>query len=72
MFNAIGAILWVCTWVTVGYVSGSHIDTVYATISRYLIYVLIAAALIVLSLLARHLLRRHREEENQGPTPGPG
>ena len=29
IFNAIGAALWVGVWVSVGYFSGSHIDTIY-------------------------------------------
>lgn len=58
VFNSLGAALWVGVWVSVGYVSGSHIDTVYAVIRRYLIYVLIAAAFVLLALLARHLVRR--------------
>ena len=35
VFNAIGAALWVAVWTTIGYVSGSHIDSVYATATRY-------------------------------------
>ncbi len=58
VFNAVGAALWVGVWVSVGYVSGSHIDTVYSVIRRYLIYVVIAAAVVLLALLARHLIRR--------------
>jgi len=62
IFNAIGAVLWVGTWVTVGYVSGRHIDTVYTTISRYLVYVAGAAVLVVIALVVRHLLRRSRNK----------
>ena len=29
-FNALGAALWVAVWTTIGYVSGDHIDTIYA------------------------------------------
>lgn len=69
MFNAIGAALWVGVWVSIGYVSGSHIDTVYAVISRYLIYVVIAAALVLLALLARHLVRRRTTANGPAPEP---
>jgi membrane protein DedA with SNARE-associated domain len=31
IFNAIGAALWVAVWTAIGYVSGSHIDTIYRT-----------------------------------------
>ncbi len=67
-FNAVGAALWVGVWVSVGYVSGSHIDTVYAVISRYLIYVLIAVALVLIALLARHLVRRHNVDSHDTDT----
>lgn len=64
VFNAIGAALWVGVWVSVGYVSGSHIDTVYAVIRRYLIYVVIAAAVVLLALLVRHLVQRHNTDSH--------
>lgn len=62
-FNSVGAVLWVGTWLTVGYVSGRHIDTVYATIRRYLVYVVIAAAVVLIALLVRHLLRRSDDND---------
>ena len=34
-FNAIGAALWVGTWVSIGYLAGNHIDTIYHYITRY-------------------------------------
>lgn len=57
-FNSLGALLWVGTWLTVGYTSGRHIDTVYSSIRRYLVYVLVAAAVVLIALLVRHLVRR--------------
>lgn len=63
IFNAIGAVLWVGTWLTVGYVSGSHIDTVYAAITRYLVYIVIAAAVVVIALLIRHFYRRRHDSD---------
>jgi membrane protein DedA with SNARE-associated domain len=60
-FNALGALLWVGTWVTVGYVSGSHIEVVYRTITRYLVYVLVAVLITLVVLLIRHLRRRSAE-----------
>jgi membrane protein DedA with SNARE-associated domain len=33
-FNVIGATLWVTTWTTLGYLSGSHIDAIYADATR--------------------------------------
>ena len=45
-FNAIGAALWVGTWVTLGYFAGNNITTVYHYITLYSYYVL--AGLVVL------------------------
>jgi membrane protein DedA with SNARE-associated domain len=44
IFNAIGAALWVAVWTSVGYVSGSHIDTIYRTATSYAAYLAIAIA----------------------------
>jgi membrane protein DedA with SNARE-associated domain len=54
-YNAIGAGLWVGAWTTIGYTSGSHIDSVYATAARYETYLAIAAGLLLLLCLARWL-----------------
>ncbi|MFB7460413.1 MULTISPECIES: DedA family protein [unclassified Streptomyces] len=62
-FNALGAALWVGLWVSLAYVAGTHIDTVYAEISRYQVYVLVALAVLVVALIARHLLRRGRRQD---------
>jgi len=59
-FNALGAALWVGTWVSVGYLAGSHIDTIYTYVTRYSYYALIAAAVVIVALIGRHLLRRRR------------
>ena len=37
-FNALGAALWVGTWVSVGYFAGQHITTIYDGITRYALY----------------------------------
>ncbi|MFH9982403.1 DedA family protein [Streptomyces sp. NPDC017179] len=62
-FNALGAALWVGLWVSLAYAAGTHIDTVYDEISRYQVYVLVALAVLVVALIARHLLRRRRRQE---------
>ena len=69
VFNALGAALWVGTWVSVGYLAGSHIDSIYGYITRYSYYALIVAGLVVVALIARHLLRRRRAR--RPPAPGP-
>jgi membrane protein DedA with SNARE-associated domain len=69
-FNALGAALWVGTWVSVGYLAGSHIDTIYSYVTRYSSYALIAAGVIIAALIARHLLRRRRARAQPVPVPG--
>jgi membrane protein DedA with SNARE-associated domain len=60
IFNGIGAVAWVAVWVSVGYLTGDHIGAVYADVTKYLLYVLIAVAVAVVALIGRHLLhRRH-------------
>ena len=60
VFNAIGAALWVGVWTTLGYVSGSHIDTIYAAAARYSTYLLAALVVLVAGYVARRLIRRRR------------
>src|ERR1700750_1769775 len=69
VFNALGAALWVGTWVSVGYLAGSHIGSIYSYITRYSYYALIVAGVVIVALIARHLLRR-RPARNP-PAPGP-
>jgi membrane protein DedA with SNARE-associated domain len=59
-FNALGAALWVGTWVSVGYFSGEHITTIYHYITQYSYYALIALAVFVAGYIVRHLRRRRR------------
>ena len=61
LFNAIGAALWVGVWTSVGYFSGSHIDTIYNTATRYSTYLAIIFGAVVLALIARRVMRRRRE-----------
>ncbi|MFG2352154.1 DedA family protein [Streptomyces sp. NPDC048521] len=59
-FNALGAALWVGLWVTLAYLVGDHITTVYDEIRRYQLYFLLAAAVLLAALVVRHLVRRRR------------
>jgi membrane protein DedA with SNARE-associated domain len=59
-FNTVGAGLWVGTWVSLGYFAGNHIDTIYHYITTYSYYALIAAGVLVVALIVRHILRRRR------------
>ena len=60
IFNAIGAALWVGTWVSLGYLAGDHITTIYHYITLYSYYVLIALAVLVVGYIAWRLRRRRR------------
>jgi membrane protein DedA with SNARE-associated domain len=57
-FNALGAALWVETWVSVGYLAGNHIDTVYQYITEYSFYLLLALAVLLAAYIAARELRR--------------
>jgi membrane protein DedA with SNARE-associated domain len=59
-YNALGAALWVGTWVSIGYFAGQHINTIYGVITRYSLYVAIAAAVVIVALIARHIMRKRR------------
>jgi len=77
VFNAIGACLWVATWVTIGDVAGDHIDTIYADINRYSLYLLIALAVLLVGYIGWRVLRRRRRgtgkaQETPGKAEGSG
>lgn len=59
-FNALGAALWAGTWVSLGYLAGTHIDAIYHDITRYSYYLLIALAVVLAAYIVRHLLHRRR------------
>lgn len=54
-FNALGALLWVAVWITVGYVAGSHIGTLYRSFQHDEIYIGIAIGLLVAAFAVRKL-----------------
>jgi membrane protein DedA with SNARE-associated domain len=58
--NAIGAAVWVATWVSLGYLAGDHIQAIYHDISRYALYVIIALVVVAAAYIARRLLIRRR------------
>jgi membrane protein DedA with SNARE-associated domain len=57
-FNVVGACAWVATWVTLGYVAGDHIDTIYSDVNRYALYLLLALAVGLVSYIGWRLVRR--------------
>jgi membrane protein DedA with SNARE-associated domain len=58
LFNAVGAALWVATWTSLGYLAGSHVET----ISRYFNYFAIAGAVTAIAFLIVHLRRRRKHK----------
>jgi membrane protein DedA with SNARE-associated domain len=57
-FNALGAVLWVCTWAGLGYLAGENIVEIYAAFDRYKWYVIGALAVVVTILITRRVRRR--------------
>jgi membrane protein DedA with SNARE-associated domain len=57
-FNALGAALWVGVWTSIGYFSGSHINTIYDQATRYSSYLAVAFGILVLAYITRLLWKR--------------
>ena len=60
VFNAIGAALWVGTWVTIGYFAGNNITTVYHYITLYSYYVLAGLVVLIVGYIFWRRRRRRR------------
>jgi membrane protein DedA with SNARE-associated domain len=60
VFNAIGAALWVGTWITIGYFAGDNITTVYHYITLYSYYVLAGLAVLIVGYIVWRRRRRRR------------
>ena len=60
IFNAIGAALWVGTWITVGYFAGNNITTIYHYITLYSYYVLAALVVLIVGYIVWRRRRRRR------------
>jgi membrane protein DedA with SNARE-associated domain len=59
-FNALGAALWVGTWVSVGYFAGEHITAIYDNVTKYSLYAAIAAVVLIAAAVAFRVLRKRR------------
>src|SRR5579862_3592873 len=70
--NALGAALWVGTWVSVGYFAGQHITAVYNAITNYSLYAAIAAVVVIAAWIVLHLRKRRRARNAPPPATGPG
>jgi membrane protein DedA with SNARE-associated domain len=65
IYNAIGACAWVGTWVSIGYIAGDHINTIYSVFNRVAIYVLAVLAGLVIAYVTWRLIRRRPSREPQ-------
>ena len=69
-FNAIGAALWVGVWVSLGYLAGNYITTIYTQITRYSLYALIALVVAIVGFIAWRLSRRRARRAGAAHQPG--
>ncbi|HET6481852.1 MAG TPA: DedA family protein [Actinoplanes sp.] len=60
-WNVLGAALWVGLWSTAGYLAGDHVEEIAATVSRYLVLVVVVAVLALLT----YVWVRHRRRATQ-------
>jgi membrane protein DedA with SNARE-associated domain len=60
VFNALGAALWVGTWITIGYFAGNNITTVYHYITLYSYYVLAGLVVLIVAYIVWRRRRRRR------------
>ena len=63
-FNMLGAALWVGVWVSIGYFSGSNIDSIYRAATRYEAFFGIAVGLLILAWIA-HRVWKHRARKRE-------
>jgi membrane protein DedA with SNARE-associated domain len=61
-YTTLGAVLWVGVWAPIGYLAGDHIGTIYADVTRYSLYVLIAIVVLLAAWIARAVWRRRRSQ----------
>jgi membrane protein DedA with SNARE-associated domain len=64
-FNALGAALWVGVWVSIGYFSGNHINSIYDAATRYELYFAIAVGLLILAFIGRRVWRWRKEKSER-------
>ena len=67
-FNMLGAALWVGVWVSIGYFSGSHIDSIYNTATRYELYFGVIVGLLVLAFVGHRAWRWRKEKREREAT----
>jgi len=65
-FNMLGAALWVALWVSIGYFSGSHIDSIYNAATRYEAYFAIAVGIVLLAWIGRRVWKWRKGRVGRG------
>jgi membrane protein DedA with SNARE-associated domain len=73
--NALGAALWVATWVSVGFFAGQHITAIYNAITKYSLYAAIIAVIAIaiwIGLRVREHRRRAKSAETGADDAGRG
>ena len=65
--NIIGAVAWVATWVTLGYLAGDHIQAIYTDISRYALYVVAGVAVLLAAWITLRVRRRRSGRAGAAP-----
>jgi membrane protein DedA with SNARE-associated domain len=54
--------LWAGTWVSLGYLAGHHIATIYHSITQYSSYLLVVLAVVLAGYIIWHVLRSRRRQ----------
>jgi membrane protein DedA with SNARE-associated domain len=67
--NALGAALWVATWVSIGFFAGQHITPIYNAVTRYSLYAAIIAVIAIAVWVALRV-RKHRQGANSAHSSG--
>jgi membrane protein DedA with SNARE-associated domain len=60
-FNALGAVLWVCTWATLGYLAGEHIVGIFAAFDKYKWYAGAVVVVLAAIVITRRVRARRRK-----------
>jgi membrane protein DedA with SNARE-associated domain len=70
-FNVLGAALWCALWVSVGYVAGSRIGTLYHEFHHYEVYVGVGVAVLVIAYIGRKVYQHRRRSGSEQPSEPP-
>ena len=68
-FNMLGAALWVGVWVSIGYFSGSNIDSIYRTAAKYEAFFGIAVGLLILAWIGRRVWKHRAKQRDKAHEP---